>query len=168
MSALLVLSLLLATPPISPAPSPAVPAAKATLTDVAWIAGRWRSEDAGKVSEETWSAPQGESMVGSFRMVGADGAVIFYEILILRQTASGVEMRLRHFDAALVAAEEKGAPMVFSLGDHGTGHAVFTRTDGKKTAKPERLTYRREGDTLAIKVERPGRDPVEFELSLTR
>lgn len=160
MPAMLVLSLLVAPPAVSPVVS-AKPAA--TLEEVAWIAGRWRGAEGGKVSEETWNAPQGESMLGSFRMVGADGAVVFYEILVLRQVPEGVEMRIRHFDSALMAKEEKDAPMVFRLEEAGDERAVFSRAFEGTT---QRLRYRRDKDTLTIRVEKGSGEPVEFALTL--
>ena len=165
MPAMLMLSLLLA-PAVSPAPSatPAITKA-ATLADFAWMEGRWRSESEGTLSEETWHAARGESMLGSFRMVGGDGVVVFYEILILKQTPAGVEMRLKHFDTNLHSREEKDAPMVFAAGDVAKNGATFTRTVDGKT---ERLVYKRDGEAMKIRVERPERKAVEFVLSLAK
>ena len=161
-------TLLLSAPPALPAPTASaatVTTAKAQLADLAWMTGRWTGE-AGKGStiEETWNESSGESMVGSFRMVGADGRVRFYEILVLLQTAEGPEMRIRHFDRLLMAKEEKDAPMVFRLAESAKNRAVFEIVLDGVT---ERIVYAREKDALSIRVEKPGKHS-EFKMHLAR
>lgn len=161
---ILVASLLFFAPPASSA-APTAVAAKATLADLAWMAGRWKGEGSGgSTTEETWHEANGESMLGSFRMVGADGAVRFYEILALLQTSEGPEMRIRHFDRLLVALEEKDAPMVFRLAESAKNRAVFEIVIDGVT---ERIVYTREKDTLSIRVQKPSKTN-EFKMQLAR
>ena len=42
---------------------------KATLADIAWLSGHWRGEAFGGITEEIWSPPLGDSMMGSFKLV---------------------------------------------------------------------------------------------------
>lgn len=159
-------SLLFFAPPAATAtPAAAVAAPKATLADLAWMAGRWKGEGSGgSTTEETWHETAGESMLGSFRMVGADGAVRFYEILALLQTPAGPEMRIRHFDRLLVALEEKDAPMVFRLAESAKNRAVFEILIDGVT---ERIVYTRERDALTIRIEKPSKVN-EFKMRLAR
>ena len=143
MSILFAASLFLA-PPATPA--------TATLADLSWIAGRWKGEASSGTIEESWGEANGESMLGSFRMVAADGAVRFYEILVIQQRPEGPVLRIRHFDADLIAWEEKDAPMMFALVSHAKKSATFERT---VEGNPERIVYSREKETLVIRLEKP-------------
>ncbi|HQN07120.1 MAG TPA: DUF6265 family protein, partial [Thermoanaerobaculia bacterium] len=52
-----------------PAPRPALRAAvAASLADVGWLSGKWVVENGETYSEEWWSAPSGDSMVGAWRL----------------------------------------------------------------------------------------------------
>ena len=90
------------------------PAAKATLADVAWIAGHWVGADGGNLPEEIWTAPEGDSMIGIWRYVSGGKARIF-ELLSITDDGSGPVMRLRHFDPKMVAREEKDGPVTLAL-----------------------------------------------------
>jgi hypothetical protein len=63
--------------------------AEATISDMAWLAGYWRSERAGSVFEECWLAPAGPVMVGLRRDILEDGNVMF-EYLRIMETANGL------------------------------------------------------------------------------
>lgn len=116
----------------------------ASLESMRWLAGQWRSEEPGQLSEETWSAPHGASMVGMWRLV-VDGAPRVIELLALGVEGSDVVLRLRHFDAKLVAREDKAAPIALRLAEAGEKMAVFR---GAGTKGPLTITYRVEGDEL--------------------
>ena len=53
---------------------------EAKLSDVSWIAGHWKGEAFGGITEEIWSPPLGDSMMFSFKLV-VDQKVVFYEIV---------------------------------------------------------------------------------------
>ena len=80
-SAILALALVLA--PVLPGAEPPVPAAtprpgvSSTLGDVAFMAGRWVDEEEGTLSEEVWSAPGGDSMMGMWRLSVGGKAKVF-------------------------------------------------------------------------------------------
>ena len=128
MRAVLMLAVLLV-----PAPPPA------TLDRLSWIAGHWEGEIGGALSEEIWSAPSGDAMMGMWRLV-KDGKARVYEFLVIEQQAAGPVLTFRHFSPGLVAWEEKDRPLVLPLVRHTDSEAVFDNGD---TAKPLRLTYRR-------------------------
>jgi hypothetical protein len=133
----------------------APPPVPATLADVAFVAGHWVGGDPGDLSEEVWSAPEGDSMVGMWRYV-AKGRTRIYEILTLTAEGPNVVLRIRHFDPKLVAREEKGKAVELPLVAKGPREAVFEgpEYDVKGTV---RLTYRRsDDDTLTGVLEKEG------------
>jgi len=133
----------------------APPPIPATLADVAFLAGHWVGGDPGDLSEEVWSAPEGDSMVGMWRYV-AKGRTRIYEILTLTAEGAGVVLRIRHFDPKLVAREEKDRAVELALVAKGPREAVFEgpEYDVKGTV---RLTYRRgDDDSLAAVLEKEG------------
>ncbi len=87
---------------------------KATLTNVSWIAGHWKGEAFGGVTEEIWSPPLGNSMMFVFRLI-ADGKVQFYEIGHIQQTNGTLLLQLKHFHGNLKGWEEKDETVDFKL-----------------------------------------------------
>jgi len=86
----------------------------ASLTDVAWIAGRWVGEGFDATVEEVMSPPSGDAMIGHFRMTNADG-VVFYELVQVREEDGSLVYRVKHFDPDLRGWEEKDAAVDFPL-----------------------------------------------------
>ncbi len=113
------------------------PLRAASLRDVAFIAGRWGGEMDGGKTQEWWSAPEGDGMLGMFRYV-KDGRGVFYELMSIEQTEEGPVLRLRHFGPGLVAWEEKDGTTSWPLVELTESRAVFELPDGRK-----RLTYHR-------------------------
>ncbi len=138
-------------------PSQASPAAvTATLRDLAFVAGQWVDEGEGNRSEEVWTEPAGDSMLGMWRLV-AGGRVRVMELLAFREELGSVVLRLRHFDPALVAWEEKATPLVLRLVRLAPQDARFEgpTADGRGTMA---LTYRRPtSDALEVTLERGGK-----------
>ena len=134
----------------APAPS------RAVLADLSWMAGRWIDDSGGNLSEEIWSAPSGDSMMGMWRYVSGGQARIF-ELLTISVESAGIVLRLRHFDPDLVAREDKGTPVELALVGWTPGEAAF---EGKAVGAPGlvRLTYRQPSeDTLVSTLEKEGR-----------
>lgn len=89
--------------------------AKATLADFAWLTGHWIGTGFGGAHvEEIWTAPNGTSMQGMFRLVRGGRAQV-YEMVVLLPVGDTVEMRLKHFTAELKAWEEKEKWVTFRL-----------------------------------------------------
>jgi hypothetical protein len=82
------------------------PLPTATVTDMAWLAGRWTGEGLGGWTEEIWSPPAAGTMMGTFRLVRED-KIGFYEFLTLRETDRGLAMQLKHFNPDMTGWEEK-------------------------------------------------------------
>ena len=148
------LALLAPAPPAAPAPSPA------PLADVAFMAGHWLGSEDGDLSEEIWTDPAGDSMLGMWRYVSKGQARVF-ELLSLKVEDGGLVMRLRHFDPLFVAREEKAAPVVLRLVGRAPGQATF---EGPAVGAPGtvRLTYRRQGQDELVSVLEKGGSRQEF------
>lgn len=134
---------------MSVVPRPAIPA---RLADVSWISGRWLSDEKGTLSEESWGPPAGDSIVGTWRLA-VNGSVKVVELLTMVEEEGRVVLRLRHFDRRGVAREEKDRPLVLPLVARGTRVAVF---EGQGPDGVIRLTYRREGRSLTVALEKTG------------
>ena len=87
---------------------------EATLEDVSWIAGHWKGEAFGGVTEEIWSPPLGDSMMFVFKLV-ADGKVQFYEVGHIQQIGETLLLQLKHFHGSLKGWEEKDETVDFKL-----------------------------------------------------
>ncbi|MFT6826856.1 MAG: hypothetical protein ACJAZV_000133 [Roseivirga sp.] len=87
---------------------------KANLSQVAWIAGHWKGEAFGGITEEVWTAPLGDSMMGAFKLV-VENKVEFYEICQMIQENETIMFRLKHFDGKLKGWEEKDETQDFAL-----------------------------------------------------
>lgn len=145
--------------------SPAAQDRVATLDDVAWIAGQWSGDADGARSEEVWVPPQGDSMLGMWRLVVGGQARVF-ELLAITQEPSGPVLRLRHFSRTLVAREEKDAAIALPLVSWGAGRAVFEGQGSKGTL---RLSYHAPAqDRLEVVLEHgPQRDTFTFRRAAT-
>ncbi len=148
--------------PTAASGSPAIAAAVAPASDggetaasafapLAFMAGTWRGEKGGSSIEEIWRPPDGDNMIGMFRLV-ADGSVVFYEFMSIEAEASGPVLRIKHFDKGLVGWEEKERSVVFDLARVGDGEAVF---EERPPGGPARLIYRLAGpDELVLVLEK--------------
>ena len=87
---------------------------KANLSQVAWVAGHWKGEAFGGITEEVWTAPLGDSMMGSFKLV-VNNKTEFYEICQMIQENETIMFRLKHFDGKLKGWEEKNETQNFPL-----------------------------------------------------
>ncbi|PRX57276.1 DUF6265 family protein [Flagellimonas meridianipacifica] len=87
---------------------------KASLSEVSLLAGHWKGEAFGGMTEEIWSPPQGNSMMFVFRLMN-DGEVTFYEIGHILQQNETLILQLKHFNGDLKGWEEKDETVDFKL-----------------------------------------------------
>lgn len=87
---------------------------KADLKDLSLISGRWTLSHQWGEMEETWSEPQGNNMMCSYRCV-KDGKVVFYEFMVIEQSDSVPVLKLRHFNPGSIGWEEKDKPLEYPL-----------------------------------------------------
>ena len=91
------------------------------LTEFKWLAGSWVGSGLGGQCVETWSEPQGDTIVGSF-LYSQNGKAIFSEHFALTKLNDSVTLKLKHFDNNLVGWEEKDKSVEFK----------FVKRDGNK------------------------------------
>jgi hypothetical protein len=138
-AAALSLATLAAPPATLEAGAQQVAASQATLDDLAWLAGHWRVERDGVITEEIWTAPAGGLMLGLNRQV-RPGRRAGFEYL--RVEADGEAVRY-------VASPGGGAPTVFPLARSAAGHVVFENPDHDW---PQVIEYRLdEAETLHVR-----------------
>ncbi len=131
-------------------------AAQATAEDFHWLSGRWEGQGFGGTVEETWNPPLGGTMIGSFRLVNAEGPE-FYEFLTLMPEGESMVYKVKHFNPDLVGWEEKEESIGFPLvkitqdtawfqgltivrtGDHLVHYLGMKQKDG--THREARLEY---------------------------
>lgn len=87
---------------------------EATLTDVSWIAGHWKGEAFGGITEEIWSPPLGDSMMFSFKLV-IENQVQFYELGGIREIDGTLLLQFKHFGNDFKGWEEKDETVNFKL-----------------------------------------------------
>jgi hypothetical protein len=132
---------------VSPgAPAQAAPKASAlALEDVAWLAGHWREQAEGAVTEELWMPPRGGVMLGLNRGLQGERKASF-EYLRLETDAQGVVYQ---------ASPGGAAPTPFRLTAADASHAVF---ENPAHDFPKRIEYRLAGDVLTASIagDQPG------------
>lgn len=134
------------------APIGGAPAAKATVSQLAFIAGPWTGTLGDRTIEQHWSAPLGNSMVAMYRNV-QDGQARLYELLVIEQDGEGVALRIKHFapGVGLVGRQAKEEAVNHKLVRVEGQTAVFEGTG----ENPTRVTFTRTSpDALSIVVER--------------
>jgi hypothetical protein len=113
--------------------------ASAVINQLAWLAGKWRMERAGRIVEEQWMTPAGGVMLGMSRTI-TKGKVIEHEFMQIREGPGGAL-----FFIALPSGQKEAAFQILSL---GTTEAVF---ENKQNDFPQRIIYalRSDGSVLA-------------------
>ena len=117
-----------------------VAAAKATLADFAWLAGRWQGFWGPRAAQQVWTAPKAGVMMGTFQLAENDRTLVL-ELFTVVEEPGGIKFHLRHFTPSLVAWEKPG-PTVLNLAsldpksiafenplDGQPKRTVFTRVD---------------------------------------
>jgi hypothetical protein len=129
------------------------PRAKATLDQVAWIAGPWRGMLGDRQIEQHWMAPAANSMVAMYRSIQKERATL-YELLAIEQDGESLMLRIKHFNpgAGLAGREAKDESIDHALVRVDGRTAVF---EGTAADNPPRVTFKSPNpDTLTITVER--------------
>ncbi len=127
------LAALAADNPRNKKPAPAQTSADASLqlASLAWMEGVWVRRQGTDLLEETWFAPQGDSMVGMFRWI-KDGKLWMVEMMTITIDDGELVFRLRHFDRKQTPWEEKNSPMTCKLKSIAEREVAFERVDGEK------------------------------------
>jgi hypothetical protein len=129
------------------------PPLKATVEQLAWVAGAWTGTLGDRIIEQHWSAPLGGSIVAMYRSIQAN-RVTLYELLAIEQEGDGVVLRIKHFapGPGLVGREAKDESANNRLVSLEGRTAVF---EGGDAANPARITFKSpDASTLNIVSER--------------
>jgi len=110
---------------------------KASVNDLAFMAGKWTLKHEWGDMEEFWGLPMGDNMVSTFRCV-KDGKVVFYEFMAIEQSDSIPVMKLRHFNKGSIGWEDKDKPYLMPVIKLAKNEVVFESLD-----KAVLITYKR-------------------------
>lgn len=110
------------------------------LENIAWIAGNWKGEAFGGITEENWSEPSGGSMMATFKLI-VDTKVQFYEIEIIREVENSLILQLKHFNNDLKGWETKDETVDFPLKEITTKKVVFEGMTFEKVSDTEMDVY---------------------------
>jgi hypothetical protein len=110
-------------------------ATKASVSQLAFMAGTWTQKSTWGDMEEFWGEPMGDSMVSSFRVV-KDGKAAFYEFVVIEEQNQVPVFKMRHFNRGSIGWEDKDKPLLFYLVDIQKNKADFELKD-----KSVHLTY---------------------------
>jgi hypothetical protein len=113
---------------------------KATISDSAFLEGHWKGENFGGLVEEIWTAPEGNSVLFTFRLV-IEGVVNFYEIGHIIEKENSLLLQLKHFDASLKGWEEKDETENFKLVKKEKNKLYFEGLTYEKVSNTELNAY---------------------------
>lgn len=113
---------------------------KSNLSAVEWLAGHWQGEAFGGITEELWTPPLGNSMMGSFKLL-VDEEVSFYEIMVISEVDESLIFRLKHFHDNLKGWEEKDETHDFKLVKVTSNKVYFEGFTLEKISKDEINIY---------------------------
>lgn len=112
----------------------------ASLIDIEWIAGLWRGEAFGGMTEEIWSPPLGNSMMCAFKLI-VDGKINFYELTTITEENGSLILRLKHFHSNLKGWEDKDVTQDFKLVKVSEGKVYFDSFTFHRISKNEINMY---------------------------
>jgi len=131
----------------------------ATLADARFLVGSWTGTAFGEKMEESWSAPTGGSMVGTFKLFDGDEPAM-YELMLLTVEDGTLSLKVKHFNADFTAWEDKPDYVNFKLvklsanelhfggisfykrdDDHLDGYIVMRNKDG---VTEQHMAYKRQ------------------------
>jgi hypothetical protein len=111
---------------------------KASVKDLAFMAGTWTLKHQWGDMEEFWGPPMGDNMVSSYRCV-KDGKIVFYEFVVIEKTNGSPVMKMRHFNPGNIGWEEKDKPLMYKRIALTKTKVVFESTDKNLKLSYERL-----------------------------
>ena len=76
------------------------------IADFKWLAGNWVGDGFGGVSEEAWTEPSVNTMIGVYKHYKNDKPT-FYEFFVISETDGKISLKLKHFNPDMMGWEEK-------------------------------------------------------------
>ncbi len=98
---------------------------QASISEVAWLAGYWRGSGLGGESEEFWTDPLGDRMMGLFHLA-REGEAVLSEHMMLIEKDGSLALYVKHFSGEFVAWEDKEGRVEFPLVRLGEETAWFS------------------------------------------
>ena len=95
--------------------------AQSKIDQLNWLQGSWTTEKWGGTAEEYWSPPNGNTVIGMFRLV-VDDKVEFTEHFMLSEEEGEPILKLRHFNGDFTGWEEKDEYLTFSFVEMGENY----------------------------------------------
>ncbi len=123
--------------------------ASAATPELDWLAGQWCGGDPAERIEEHWLAPRGGELLGLSRTIRGERMVAFEFLRIA--TVEGVPTYL---------AQPGGRPPTAFA--RSAGGKDWVRFENPAHDFPQRIEYRRNGDTLHAEIAGPGEDGKEM------
>ncbi|MCL4672506.1 MAG: hypothetical protein KJZ64_06135 [Sphingomonadaceae bacterium] len=127
----------------------------ASVADAAWLIGQWSGEGIGGAeAHESWLAPSGDTMVGTFVQETPEGGIMFTEHMYLMEHEGSLVVRLKHFNPDLTGWEDKDGMVTFRLLAAEPCALYFSA-----------LTYRCDGDggmVVAVRMKSDKPEPQEL------
>jgi hypothetical protein len=118
--------------------------APSAIQDVKWLQGCWHDSTADRTVQESWMPPLGDNMVGVSRTVAKNARLREFEVMAIRQTATGL----------VFEARPSGQPAAaFPASSGGPTSIVF---ENAAHDFPQRIGYEKRDDgTLLAWIEGP-------------
>lgn len=99
-----------------------------SLKDINFLDGRWKGNYNGGTIEASWTAPEGDNIVGFIRMV-KDGKATLYELFAFEQTEKGPVAHVKHFKPGMISLEEKEVSDTYNFIEAKKNQALFEKDD---------------------------------------
>ncbi len=99
-----------------------------SLKDLSFLDGRWKGSYNGGTIEASWTAPEGDNIVGFIRMV-KDGKATLYELFAFEQTEKGPVAHVKHFKPGMISLEEKEVSDTYNFIEAKKNEALFEKDD---------------------------------------
>ena len=126
---------------------------KASVNDLAFMAGTWTQHHEWGDMEEFWGPPMGDNIVCSYRCV-KNGKIVFYEFMTIEQTGEKPILFVRHFNKGSIGWEDKDKPYQMPLISLKENEATFESLN-----KNVNMVYRRLSPTkMDIILNEKGKD----------
>ena len=110
-----------------------------TLNDIGFLDGRWKGAFNGGTIEASWTAPEGNNIVGFIRMIKDDKPAL-YELFAFEQTEKGPVAHVKHFKPGMISLEEKEVSDTYNFIEAKKNQALFEKDDATVRIIYERRT----------------------------